>query len=58
MDCLSFLVPILSPLATNHYTVKDTFSFVRDILSVGNTAYMSSFDVVNIFTNIPLFGNC
>ena len=51
-----FLVPILSPLTTNSYTVKNSYNFVDEIVKVSNadSLFMASFDVENLFTNIPL----
>ena len=42
------------PLTTNQYTVKDSFSFVNSLMSLQNVSFMASFDVVSLFTNIPL----
>ena len=48
-----FLVPILSPLTVNKFTVHDSFHFQRELLNLTLTvswqAYLESF-----FTNIPL----
>ena len=49
-----FLVPILSPLTTNSYTITDSFAFVNELMSMKETPFMASFDVVSLFTNIPL----
>ena len=51
-----FLVPILNPYTVNDYTVKDSEHFVRDITALDNANfyYMASFDIENLFTNIPL----
>ena len=49
-----FLVPILKPLATNDYTLKDAFKFSRDILNQNPNLFMASLDVDSLFTNIPL----
>lgn len=50
-----FLVPVLSPITTNQYTVKDSFSFAKELckLNVG-ACHLASFDVTSLFTNIPL----
>ena len=53
-DLAQFLVIILSPLMKNEYSVKDSVTFVNELSSVQNAPYMSSFDVVSLFTNIPL----
>ena len=45
---------ILKPLTVNDFSVKDSFSFVNEILSIKSAPYMCSFDVVSLFTNIPL----
>ena len=49
-----FLVNIMEPLTKNEHTVKDTFTFAHDIRSQDANAWMSSFDVDSLFTNIPL----
>ena len=51
-----FLVPILAPFTTNQYTIDNSYSFVKDILKVdnANNFFMASFDIENVFTNIPL----
>jgi hypothetical protein len=50
-----FLVSLLSPLSQNEFTIKDTFCFVNEITNLPNMGYtMASFDVVSLFTNIPI----
>ena len=50
-----YLVPIISPVTTNSYTVKDSFSFAKEISNFSaNGLFMASFDVKSLFTNIPL----
>ena len=50
-----FLVPVLAPVTTNQYTIKDTFSFVKEICNRNfDDCVMASFDVKSLFTNIPL----
>ena len=50
-----YLVPIISPITTNSYTVKDSFSFAKEISNFNSTGLcMASFDVKSLFTNIPL----
>ena len=49
-----FLVPILKPLTTNDYTLKDTFEFSCDILNQNPNLFMASLDADSLFTNIPL----
>ena len=49
-----FLVPILSPLTTNNFVCKDSFSFATDVRDQNPDLYMSSFDIDSLYTNIPL----
>ena len=50
-----YLVPIISPITTNAYTVKDSFSFAKELSEIDATGLiMASFDVKSLFTNIPL----
>ena len=51
-----FLVPILSHLTINNFTVNNSYSFSKDISTVENAdnLFMVSFDVENLFTNVPL----
>ena len=51
-----FLVPFLSNLTVNDYTLKDSATFVNYIkdLNLPPGFVMSSFDVTNLFTNVPL----
>ena len=49
-----FLVPILSDITQNEFTVKDSFTFVDEILTQNSDLYMASLDVDALFTNIPL----
>ena len=50
-----YLVPILEPLTTNAFTLKNSYDFVKELqtLEVKNTV-MASFDIKSLFTNIPL----
>ena len=50
-----FLVPIIAPVTESEFTVKDTFSFVKEVsdLSFGDCV-MASFDIKSLFTNVPL----
>ena len=53
-DLAKILVPILSPLTKNEYTVKDSFQFAEQICEQGRTLSMGSFDVDSFFTKIFL----
>ena len=49
-----YLSDILKPLAYNEFTIKDSFSFANDMLSISSAPFMCSFDVVSLYTNIPV----
>ena len=49
-----FLVPFLTPLTQNEYTVTDSFHFAEEICEQNPNLYMASLDVDSLFTNIPL----
>ena len=55
-----FLVPVLSPLTKNEFTLSDSYAFADEIsrLNVDDIddsgVFMVSFDVESLFTNIPL----
>ena len=52
-----FLVPLLEPLTTNTFTLKNSYDFKNSICSLpnhNNSAFMCSYDVTSLFTNIPL----
>ena len=50
-----YLAEVLSPHIPSNYSAKDTFSFVEELKEVRlQNKYLVSFDVVSLFTNIPL----
>ena len=50
-----FMVPILSPLTTNSYTIQNSYNFSKEIVqSLDSHNYMVSYDIESLFTNIPL----
>ena len=49
-----FLVPVQSDITQNEFNVKDSFTFVDEILTQNSDLYMASLDVDALFTNIPL----
>ena len=53
-ELAKFLVPILSDITQNEFTVKDSFAFVDELLTQGRDRCMVSLDVDALFTNIPL----
>ena len=48
-----FLVPILKPLTTNEFTVKDSFHFAEEIVHQQHYLFMGSLDVDSLFTSTP-----
>ena len=44
----------MTPLTSNNYTIKDSFSFAEEVSSFDCAHYMTSFDIKSLFTNIPL----
>ena len=48
------LVLVLSDITQNEFTVKDSFTFVDEILTQDSDLYMASLDVDALFTNIAL----
>ena len=55
-NCAKFLVPILTPLTTNEFTVKNSIEFAKELNSFkfNDSLFLASFDVKSLFTNIPL----
>ena len=51
-----FLDKMLSPFICDHYSCKDTFSFVNEIHSsvIEANSFLVSYDIQSLFTNIPL----
>jgi hypothetical protein len=50
-----FFIPLLNPISSRAYMVKDSFSFVQELLSLNSSnVVMTSFDVTSLFTSIPL----
>ena len=49
-----FLVPLLTSLTSNDYTVKDSSLFVEELSSFDYAHYLTSFDIESLFTNIAL----
>ena len=49
-----YLLPFLTPLTQNEYTVTDSFHFAEEICKQDPSLYMASLDVDSLFTNIPL----
>ena len=49
----NFLVPVLSDMTQNEFTVKDSFTLVDEILTQNSDLHMVSLDVDALFNNIP-----
>ena len=49
-----FFVPILKQFIINEYTVKDSFSFCKEILEQDPNLFMTSFHIQSLFTKIYL----
>ena len=51
-----FLVPLLKPLTTNHYTIKNSYDFQKSIsnITLPQNSFLTSYDVTSLFTMIPL----
>ena len=49
-----FLVPKLSSIRFNEFTVADSFAFSEEIVHQDSKLFMGTFDVDSLFTNIPL----
>ena len=48
------LLPKLSSITFNEFTVRDSFAFAEEIVHQDDKLFMSSLDVDSLFTNIPL----
>ena len=48
------MVPILSPLTVNDYTLKYSFTFAKEVINCDHNLFMASLDVGSLFTNIPI----
>ena len=52
-----FFIPSLTPISTSSFVIKDSFSFVQELLNSdinSDSVVMASFDVTSLFTNIPV----
>ena len=56
-ELAKYLNEILAPLIPSQYSCKDTFTFIEDLRIASDEVsdkYIVSYDVVSLFTNIPL----
>ena len=49
-----FCDQLLLPLTKSKYTIKDSFSFAKEVVEFYASLFMASFDIKSLFTNIPL----
>ena len=49
-----FCDKLLKPITTNEYTIKDSFSFAKEVEEFDSNLKMATFDVKSLFTKIPL----
>lgn len=49
-----FLVPFLSPLTEDNFTVKDSFSVSKEMVDLNPDCLLAILDVGSLFTNIPV----
>ena len=49
-----FCDQLLKPLTSNDYTIRDSFSFTKEVLDFDASCFMASCDIKSLFTNIPL----
>ena len=49
-----FLVPVLSHVTEDEFTVHDSFLFSKEIIGSNSDGFKASVDVENLFTNILL----
>ena len=47
-------MPVLKPLTTNEFTIKDYFHFAEEVVEQQSDFFMHSLDVDSLFTNILL----
>ena len=48
------LVPILEPITTDQFTIRNSFEFAKEVIEQDYGLFMASLDVESLFTNIPL----
>ena len=53
-DIAKHLVPLLEPITTNKFTIKNRFEFAKEFIEKNSGLFKVSLDVESLFTNIPL----
>ena len=48
------MIPLLKPLETNEFVVKDSFVFAKEVRHYSPILTMASMDIESLFTNLPL----
>ena len=49
-----FCDKLLKPITTNEYTIRDSFSFAKEVEEFDPNIIIASFDIKSLFTNLPL----
>ena len=49
-----YLNPILSPITTKEFTVKNSFDFAEENVNYDHNLYIAGLEVESLFTNISL----
>ena len=49
-----FYGQLLKPLTNNEYTIKDSFSFAKEVFQFDASLFIVSFDIKSLFSNITL----
>ena len=48
------VIPILGPVTTNKFTIKNSFEFAKEVIEQDPGLFMASLDIESLFTKIPL----
>ena len=56
-DIAKHLVPVLEPITTNKFTIKNSFKFAEEVNKQDSGLFMSILDMGFLFSNIPLQKN-
>ena len=57
LNIAQHLVPILEPIKTSKFTIKNSFEFSKEVIEQDTALSMASLNVESLFTNIPLDDN-
>ena len=50
-----YLLPFLTPLTQNEYTITDSFHFAEEICKEDRNLYMAGLDIDSLFTKLLIF---